>query len=194
MRSALIAAALGAFAQGAAACPTAADLASGIIVTEDNGIENLFQSVDDLIVAQSGTLQDGGRFRHLMVHGIHLTEIARADPGESLSKALLFDYDIPLEDLPVPEPGGQWDLQTFVNVSGDRFPERYASAWSDLTPMTIGGCTYDVLTGKLAYISADNTLLEVFYYVPELGFGLLETDEPNAVDPFTRTYIDIRAQ
>ena len=68
MRAVVLAAAVGVAAQGAAACPTAEDLATGIIVEEEGGVENLFQSVDDLIVAQSGTLLDGARFRHLMVH------------------------------------------------------------------------------------------------------------------------------
>lgn len=163
-----------------AQCPTAADLRSGVRVTESDGTTNVFTAVGDGIVQNDGATTGGYTYRNLLAQGTHLIGLSDTDGGEDIPNTVRrMEYDMAIPALPVPAPGMRNTYETVVTVSDGSYDETQTQVWGQPTRLTIGDCTYDMIPGKLVYTNRDFVVREGLYYLPALEFALLHSYQSN---------------
>ena len=130
------------------------------------------------------------RLRHRARDTRPRSEDGRLVPDSVVNTA----YPAVAADLPLPTPGGRWDVQTTVRGYGDIYQEAQSQRWGPLTKFTIGTCTYEVLDGKVVYTSDDDFVItEGIYYFSELGIGLLYSYDDSETAPETYAFARIEA-
>lgn len=191
----LMIAALMAATPALADCPTGADLATGIRITETDGTVQVYQQAGPGVVQVDLTWPDGSRSRNLLARGTHVLQLADIENGSLLPDSIVNTaYPVGAADLPLPTPNGRWDVQTTVRGYGEIYREDQSQRWGPLAKFTIGACSYAVLDGKVTYTSDDDFVItEGIYYFTDLGIGLLYSYDDTETDPDTYTFRSIEA-
>jgi len=174
------------------ACPTADMLnGNGITFTQDNGDSETHQ-----LAANGSILQrmnyDGVYSVNYLVHGVHVLQLSDEEDGRILPDSIwLFDFGMPISDLPVPVAGGRWSVTTTQTYAGAIERETVSHNWGGMTSYTIGNCTLDAIPITIKYSSADYDHTEEVMYFPDLETAILTayvtSDER---DEFT--FVDVR--
>lgn len=175
-------------------CPTRADLATGITVTEDDGTAHVFRDLGNGLVEQTGTYSDGYTFRNLLGQGVHVVQLADVEDGRIVPDSILNTaYPARATDLPIPYAGLQWGIDTTVRGFGEIYAERQEQVWGAQITMTIGDCALIALPGKISYASQEGVILETVYYLPQQGMSLLMSyrDPDGTIDEFTYVSLGI---
>lgn len=160
-----------AFAQ--TTCATAADLQSGIHLDFADGTTESYRSTGPSTMSVDGIDGTEVYFRLELAHGTHLLSYVSVYQGEPDGESRqLYDYGVPAGQLPIPEIGGRFNTEVTVTGSDGNWREDQFQAYVEGTPLTIGGCTYDVIDVVIAYDTADN-YIEHINYLPQLGLGYL---------------------
>lgn len=158
------------------ACPTAADLATGIVLFEsgtDNG-QQVFSTLSDALVLHASTYPDGFGYRNELVHGTYVSKTASTDNGRvDRYSVLQTNYAQSLASIPVPAVGVRWRASTTIASSDETYDESQVVNWGNETTYTVGDCTYPMVPGTIRYNSKYGKTLEELYYLPTLGFSLL---------------------
>ncbi|WP_296420313.1 hypothetical protein [Pseudooctadecabacter sp.] len=182
MRLALCCAALAA-SPVLADCPTGADLESGIVFTTDTGETDTYTSRPNGIVQIDALSPENVTYRTLLGKGIHVLQLSDLENGQVLSDSIVStSYPMAAAELPVPEPGTRWRVDTMINAYGDIYPETQTQTYGQMTAYTVGDCTFDAIPAKFRYESDGFTINEDIIYLPDLGLSLLvayeDTDAP----------------
>ncbi|MCF2905421.1 hypothetical protein L0666_10505 [Octadecabacter sp. CECT 8868] len=157
-------------------CPVAADLETGIRVTESDGTTNTFRLIDDGIVQNDGVATDGYTYRNLLAQGTHLIGLSDTENGNDIPDTVrTMTYAFAPAGMPIPEASSSRSYQTTVTSPTSVYPETQTQAWGAMTTLTIGDCTYDMIPGKLTYTNTDYVVYEGLYYLPDVGLGLLHS-------------------
>lgn len=159
-----------------AECPVAADLETGVRVTESDGTINLFTAVGDGVVQNDGTAPSGYTYRNLLAQGTHLVELGDTENGsyaDGTRRTVI--YPISRADMPVPTPNSRNEYETTIRAAGGDYPESQTQMWGAMTTLDIGECSYDMIPGKLTYTNSSFVVLEGLYYLPALELGLLHS-------------------
>lgn len=183
-----VAACLGVSASIAAACPQAADLAGGVRVSEADGVTHVFRNAGGGVVTVDSDYQDGAIGKNQLARGVYVLRLAVEDSGV-LDVASIFEtsYHVGLAALPLPKPKLRQTLDTTVTTSAERYAERQDQVWGVISPVMIGACQYDGLTGQITYTNDIETFTETILYLPEIGIGLLAASQ--YVDELAETYV-----
>ena len=130
-------------------CPLAADLTTGIRVTEDTGTLNTFVAIGGSVVQQDGATTDNYNFRNMLAQGTHLLSLSDAENGEPIADTLISTaYSIAPNDMPRPQPSMTQTYDTTVTTSDGSYSETQTQSWGQTTTLTIGDCTYDMRGGR----------------------------------------------
>lgn len=155
----------------ALACPTAADLPSGVMIDfDDNTTEHYLGLRDDLVRLERR--YDGVTEAVMdLAHGVYvLTYMEIYDGAPDTSTRITTAYPGGLSSLTPPQAGERWEAATVVTNSDGPYTEQVTVAWSEPTEVQIGDCTYAALEGIIAYVS-DEPLFEGITFLTDLGVG-----------------------
>lgn len=166
-----------------AACPTPADMKTGIITKTDDGQIEVHKTVVKDMVQVEVTFGDGTGDGSIMQfgHGIYLRNVIPVEAGV-LRVAQQEEYasDATLRSWSAPVPSANW--------SNPR-PGGGAAQSGPMREMRVGTCTYDSFEVTLSFAD-DPNYTEVYSYIPSLGIGLLtEILEGNTRDIYRYTSI-----
>lgn len=160
-----------AWAQGT--CPEAEDLARGVELSFSDGSTEVYRA------AQTGVMSlnvfEGGVLLHemMLAQGTHLLSfVGYVDGAPDIETAIVYNYRMPIGEMPPPEPGGRWTVSPEVsNADGPR-DETQWQAYGGSEPVMIGGCAYSGIPVLIAYDTED-AYTEQLVYVEELGLAYL---------------------
>lgn len=157
-------------------CPSADDLAGGILVTETDGATNLFTALGGGVVQNDGTAPDGYTYRNILAQGTHLVELGDTSNGSYIDGTQrVIDYPHPREALPIPDTDRRWQVETNVRTATGEYPETQTQSWGALTEIEIGTCRYQMIPGKVVYRNEDYVVTEGLQYLPALRIALLNS-------------------
>jgi hypothetical protein len=173
LRPGLLALALIALPQLAAACPVADDLARGIRFTDAEGVTETFTSdVPGLVTS----IYDyhGAISRTLLLRGLYLVEaIEMKDSAPVPASRVTFSFTDPPGGLPDPVPGGGWS-GTVTMLTGDTSStETLAVSFGAAETLVLGDCSYAMVPVRLDYPDRTQPGFEVMTWLPGLGLGFL---------------------
>ena len=155
-----------------AACPTAADLATGIRATETDGTVHDFTALDGPLVQEDITAPGEDTYRAIFVHGAHLIYLGPPEP-DGIAYQEDTEYVIPINDLPIPAPDSTALYRTTVtDIDGPYVQNRFQD-WGPMEEARIGACSLRAITGTLTYVSQYDRITETILYLPDLRIGLL---------------------
>jgi len=174
-------------APATADCLTASDMTGGISVTLDNGAIEVYRRDmnDPALVTVDGSGESGPAYRLVLVRGILVVLFETVDESAgAMNVSTSYSYPLAPADVPVPVAGALWQISALRNDSEGETPEDQIHQAGDLTPITIGECTYAAIPVTVAYGA---TYVEEITYLPDLGFGFLhwfqnEGGEKNATN------------
>jgi len=155
------------------ACPGPADRNKPIrIVFEDDTVEVYRRQAGPVTLIEGF---DGGTLTYTIevVHGTHMLSYETIVDGvPDRSSRIDYDYGLGPSGMPVPSPGGRWQVDAvFSDIDGSH-PEAQSQAYGPLQTIQIGACTYDAFDVYIAYDSPDG-YMETLVYLPALELGYL---------------------
>lgn len=172
----LLAVSLLAASPALADCPVAADLATGVRVTETDGTVNLFTAIGDGTVVNDGTAPDGYTYRNILAQGTHLVELGDTSNGAFMPDThRVVTYPTPRANMPAPTTTTSYEFDTTIATSTGEYAEVQTQRWGAQSSLTIGDCTYDMIPAKINYTNADYVVLEGLHYLPALELALLHS-------------------
>ncbi|GGL69271.1 hypothetical protein [Wenxinia marina] len=169
------------------ACPTADSLARGIRVEFEGGTTEIFRSADPGVIRVDGIEGGEQTYRMEVAQGTHLLRYEALLHGvTNPSTVVTYDYGMPPLEMPVPSPGGRWQIDVAVDGFDGERQEAQSQVYDAERTDQIGGCTYRVVPVLIAYATSD-TYIEAIDYLPELGIGYMVWNESDGVrsDPLT---------
>ncbi len=180
-----------AYAQSA--CPTVADLPGGIVVVDDQDATETFYPLTPGVIRSDYLDTDGTGSRTLLGQGVYLLQYLYLEGGApQVNTRATTSYPMTPVDMPVPTPGGAWNT-AFASVSetGRVSGEVLAAVFGDLSELTIGACSYDMIPVTIDYQS--DGYQELIYFLPQLGFGLFVGTRNVGEDFDLTTFLSIKA-
>ena len=177
---------LGLFAAPALAwanCPTAADMAAGIKLTQDDGTVEVYSTQSDILVLVDSYYTDGYQTRYTLAHGVYLLD--RVDIEDDVPVAdsrATYTFDMSPEQMPLPESGGRLRTRQVVRDFDGVYTDKVSGQWQDAVQMAFGDCTYTVIPGVIEYSSDGYSYTEGLNYLPELGLSYLSMYDDSEVN------------
>ena len=99
--------------------------------------------------------------------------------------------------MPDPAPGLVWSGPLATFADGDLQAQYFDLRMNDLSSLTIGACTYDMVTTIVRYLSSSDgamTSTETLFYLPEFGISLFAaTRNADETEATVYSFVEIRA-
>ncbi|WP_152912599.1 hypothetical protein [Candidatus Rhodobacter oscarellae] len=157
----------------ALACPTAADLDAGILLTAKTGDTETFTRFSEDVVQSIYSDGDGFQNRALLGQGVYLLELMDLEDGKLVPDTrITYAFPVVPGELPEPVAGGLYSAEIAVQDAGDVQREAQRYEFSEITQATYADCTYDLIKVAVSYGDSDNTIDRVHYF-PTLGISYL---------------------
>lgn len=174
------------------ACPTGADMTAGVVLTLEDGTQEVYRRTAPDLVVVDVTFTDGFQSQNTLIHGTYVKRLADLNDGVvNLTDAWLTIYESP---PPQPAPGIRGAIQTQAGTLGDFEAEVQSYTWGKADQMTIGDCRFEGITGVLTYKTEMSEVTETITYLRELGIGLLLSYAEPGFDTDVYTYTGIAAR
>ena len=165
------------------ACPTAADLSKGIRVDRSNGFTEVVRAGGQGIVSVEGFIDRELEYTLELADGLQLLSYSgNVGPSPITDDTMFYDYGVPNDDLPWPTPNGRWQSAVTVTAFSGTYSEPQLYAYGPQEQITIGTCSYDMISVTIAYQN-DANYIETVQFMPELGFGVLVRQGDDSVAP-----------
>ncbi|WP_294227270.1 hypothetical protein [uncultured Shimia sp.] len=178
-----------AFAQ----CPTAADMETGVRLTDLEGITETYTRDGDHFIR--GEWDDGEHFgsRFLLLKGLYVVEQFDTEDGNVMTGSRsTHAYPLKPADAPIPVADGRWDTEVITLDFEGTHTTRETHIFGPSTQVTLGGCSYEMMP-IIGIYHDDDGYEETMYYLPELGFSYLVETRPKNEAAERYTYIRIEA-
>ena len=182
MRSLALVLPLAAFALPAFAdCPTAADMAQGIMVTFDNGDTTILRALgDEMIEVEEHYGQGVENYRYEARFGLFsVHEVALSPGGQPLpDSATNFTYPDGVTAFPAPDPAapGWQGMRQVQEMGAQVVPQSYQFGFRPSSPLVIGACSYDAVAVGIRLGAGEADQKDQFsYFLPALGAGFIVT-------------------
>jgi hypothetical protein len=174
-----------------AECPVAADLETGIRLSDGEGSETFVRD-SDLSVIATYEAEGAPPTQSLLAHGIYVMSNADLEDGTPVSGTeVTYVYPVNVPDLPLPIPGGTFETTVMRLGDGQMSNQRETYAFGEMTSVTIGACSFEMIPITARYPDEGPDRYEVIHYLPELGFGYLaEYHDAQMDDIYTYTAIE----
>ena len=177
-------------------CPTASDLSKGIRVDRSGGFTEVFRQGGQGIIAVDGSVGGELEYRLELAYGLQLLSYT-GNVGDTpvTDDGLLYDYGVPVGDLPAPVPGGRWQSEVTVTSFGGTYQEPQLYGFGPASGILIGDCQYAMIEVTIAYQN-DANYFETVQFLPDLGIGVLVRQDDDISEPtvFTIDRIGIARQ
>ncbi len=176
----------------AAACPTAADLAKGIRFTLASGETDVYRASGDTRVTGTFTERPFAGSQYVLIQGIYIANVNSFEnmlpvPDTSVET----EYRSPDRDLPTPEAETIWTVASSSTAGQDKWSEEQTYSAGELSEVTLGDCTYEMIPITVTY-SSNRGYLEQLHYLPELGVSyMVASESPDG--RHQSTYVKIEA-
>ena len=177
-------------AQALAQCPTADDLARGILFTGAEGETELFTSGDgDTILARFRS-PEGLESDAVLARGVYLMDLV-SHPGAPEETRSLYAFPLLTRELPLPTPGGSFEIAAEVSVGDHAATELQSYSFGPAGEARYGDCAYEVIPVEITYSTLQGTV-ETYHYLPALGISYFAAVSSEMGD-HTYPYIRIEA-
>ncbi|WP_019954557.1 hypothetical protein [Yoonia vestfoldensis] len=169
-----------------AACPVAADLATGIRLIGDDGAVETYRTLRPHVIELIVAYDDGYADRSTLGQGVYVldvVELYNALPNPDTIST--YAYPVAVEAMPLPAPGEVWRTRAVVDGIYD---DKMTASWSDMTTMTYGDCIYTVIPGEIVYSGEGYRQTEGLHYLPDLGIAYMASfasDDSDSIDTYT---------
>lgn len=165
------------------ACPTVNDLTQGIRVDRSGGYTEVFRAGGQGIIAVDGYIDRKLEYQLELAAGLQLLSYS-GNVGESPDTEgdLTYDYGISIDNLPLPQPNGRWQSGVTVTAKSGPFAEPQLYAFGPLEQISIGACSYAMISATIAYQNPQN-YIETVQYLPDLGISVLVRQGDDSSDP-----------
>lgn len=161
-------------AQTALACPTAADLAGGVRITDADGSVDTYTDGGNSTIQQVIDFGDGGVARNTLAQGVYVLRLSVEEDGVlDLGSVLATTYDRAPAALPRPTANLKMRLRTTVTDQEGSYKEQQDHQWGESEPFAIGTCSYDSIPGTVRYVSEFDTIVETQRYLPAMEIAIL---------------------
>ena len=176
----------------AADCPAAGDLATGIELGDGNEVIERFTRLDDGTIQSLADWGGGYGAQMRLLDGVYLVEIHDLEEGVPVpNSGITYRLPLPEGGAPRPEAGGTWDVSVAKLDGVQPTVERQVYSFGPRAPVSIGACSYDAVTVRIAYPDDPEGLVETVLFLPDLGIswlsGAKSGDAPE--DHYDYTYI-----
>jgi hypothetical protein len=151
-------------------CPTAGDLANGIILTFPDTNAELYEAGANGDVHVTGFENGAVIYKMELAQGLYLVVNETYVDGKSDDNART-TYAYAEATIP-PVPGQNWTSATTVIAGGTVSHERQVHRYGRLESQSVGGCVYDVIPVVITYQGTE-PYTEGLAYVPLLGMSFL---------------------
>jgi len=189
--AALVTVALGATAP-AWACPTAADLDTGIRFTVEGGASEVFRRVQPQVLEAVFRFADGGAVHNLLAKGVYLLEYVDLEDGEPVPDSRA-TYRFPMTPgaMPDPVPEDEWQVSAVRLEAGQVATERQVYRFGARDSVRIGDCGYAMVPIAVTFPDDPDGLSDILHYLPDLGLAYLARLEGGGAPPEIYTYTGI---
>lgn len=170
-----------------AQCPTADDLARGILFTGENGETELFTAGNGDTVLARYRSPDGLESDAVLARGVYLTELV-SQPGSEAENLSVYAYPLLAREMPLPEPGASFEVDAEVTVGSHSATEAQSYSFGSIEEVRFGDCAYEVIPVEVTYSTLQGTV-ETYHYVPALGityFAAVSSAMGDHVYPYIR--------
>ncbi|MBW7923012.1 MAG: hypothetical protein H3C51_13060 [Rubellimicrobium sp.] len=157
-------------------CAGSADLAQGVIVTYASGGHDTFTADARRpgVVVQEGEI--GGRSLGRVELGQGYVYLSATDPE---GRVVRYDYDTLPANLPLPQPGGEWEAVAVVSAGGASSTERQTHHFGPEGTLTIGDCTWPLVEVTVTWPGDAETR----YWFPGIGISVSAGEQVTAITP-----------
>jgi hypothetical protein len=163
-------------AERASACPTAADLDTGIRFDLASDEWEVFTRTADGLVQADFHYGDGEGTRVVLAKGLYLLQIVDFDgQGQIADTRQNFSYPLRPAEMPDPQPQGGWSVTAAILGPDGLSEEAQVYRFGDWTQQTYGACSYEMMPITIDYpVTGDDTVSRDFiHWLPELGLSYL---------------------
>lgn len=177
-----------------AACPTAADLSTGIRFTVDDDGAEVFRTMTPDVIESMYSYGDGSQYRNLLGKGVYLLEwLDYVDGAPDLSSRMTYAFATGPKDLPEVVPGGVANLSVLVNMGGDLDQEMEMYSFGEVAEISFGDCSYDMIPIEITYAPDDGQGTSILHYLPALGFAYFaqQINPDGSVDTYEYKTIEV---
>lgn len=174
-------------------CPTAADMAGGVRLTDSNGETETFRRLTGQLV--EGEFQDGkgGGAKYLLLSGTFVVQVFDTENGQPVAGTRVTTaYPVSADNPPKITPGDRWDVKAIVNDVGDIYESEESHIYGPDTEITIGACTYGMIP-VFSVFRGDGGFEERLNYLPEFGFAYLVESRDQGQAPVSYHFVNIEA-
>lgn len=157
-----------------AACPTIADLESGIRGTTDKGHTDTYSRLSADVIQADFSDGSGVDFRSLLGKGVYLLESIDVEKGVvDPETRTVYAFPVSPPGLPEPEPGGTYGVEVSYRFPGEDWDkERHSYSFGAEVTGTYGACSFRMIPVTTRFSGPDEAV-ETLHYLPELGFAYL---------------------
>lgn len=175
-------------------CPTAADVATGVVVEYADGMSSVITRDASGAVREEETSGGAQPYIYIAANGLLETGFIDAETGTEDK----FSYSFSTDDiLPLQPWSGEEGEQVTTDTAGEEI-NRIPFAWRTrgLTTWTLGGCSYDAIPVETYYYEPGDPSMVEFVYLTELripiavgyaylggGIGSAEPYRPVSIRP-----------
>jgi len=179
-----------------AQCLSAADLGRGIFVTFDNGDTALSRRGADGYLHIEEHYYDSDAYFVFRAHrGVYFVEEFEVDANGTPYAGTHLRTEFPVDParLPTPAPGGSWSgISTNIFEDGYRRSETTSYEFSAAEPITLSGCTYEVVRTDVSYDWGVEGSMTLYYmFLPALDATILITSHFDGNLPMTAYPVSI---
>ncbi|MFK7751004.1 MAG: hypothetical protein AB8B51_00500 [Sedimentitalea sp.] len=190
----ILTAALCLMANGALACPTAADMTQGVRFTLATDEVETFRLLESGIIQGDFFIDETDVLRTFIARGIYLVETYSLQNGvREAGTRFAYAYPVDVAQLPAPTPGGGW-AGTVVQLEGTNLEnEAHDYRFGAQTTQSYGACTYQMIPVTVLYPDdVETNQREVLHYLPELGLSYLaEFSDKDYDEVYSYTQIEV---
>lgn len=164
-----------------AECFGPSDLTRGLTISYDSGDRTTIQRLGDgthLVREDYASGEPSWALR--AHHGVYFVEEWQVEgEGRAPGSGLVIEFPVDPYLLPAPVPGLSWEGQTTNHFEGGGSrPETTSLHFTAAPPLTLSGCTYEIIGADLRYDWGDEGGLTLRYlYFPAIGTAFLEWSE-----------------
>ncbi|MBY5931769.1 hypothetical protein KUV51_02055 [Tateyamaria omphalii] len=179
----------------AMACPTSADLDTGVRFELASGEWETFRRISDAVIEATFYYEPGEATQVSLSQGIYILSIIEVESNALVpSTRETFTYPLRPGEMPDPAGGGGWNVEATLLSSGGLDREVQSYTFGTSRRQGYGACFYEMIpiTYRYRLEGEEETGTDELHYLPELGISYLAASRGNDYDD-RYDYVSIKA-
>lgn len=162
-------------------CPVAADLTTGGIAFDVNGIDiEIFRQKRPGLIESFYAYEGdpGNGTRAMLAQGLYVLELVDLENGDITPDSRgVYSFPVAPSQLPLPDlqtsPGTEWTFTVAHNFSGDLGSETQVYTVMPKEEKSYGDCAYPMIPIQMRYTTDTGEEIEMLHFLPDLGISYL---------------------